>query len=103
MRLKVNGMIKSALAGFAHIPNLVLLGNNAAQKIPIFSFVIKITQGKLLHPNFVTTLLSDMFGIQTTSKCNLTVTQRFNLFNVEIMEYLTALKDGISMFKMCYT
>ena len=45
------------------IENLLVLGNNKLHKVPIFSFLIKSINGKVLHPYFVTTLLNDIFGI----------------------------------------
>lgn len=52
------------------IENLYLLGNNKLPKVPIFSFVVRTKFGKMLPPKFVTTLLNDMFGIQTRSGCS---------------------------------
>ncbi|EQC36564.1 hypothetical protein SDRG_06010 [Saprolegnia diclina VS20] len=49
-------------------PCIVLLGDPAAPRLPTFSFLIR--RGSLfLHPNFVSRLLSDLFGIQTRSGC----------------------------------
>jgi hypothetical protein len=45
------------------IPNLVLLGNNNLPKVSIYTFIIKSRFGKLLHFNFITSLLNDLFGI----------------------------------------
>ena len=49
---------------------LILLGNNNLPKVNIFSFLIRSRFGKLLHPNFVTSLLNDLFGIQTRAGCS---------------------------------
>lgn len=35
----------------------------------IYAFVIKSKTGKMLHPNFVVSLLNDLFGIQTRAGC----------------------------------
>jgi hypothetical protein len=51
------------------ISNLFLLGNNHLPKVPIYTFVIKSKFGKILHPNFVCSLLSDLFGIQSRAGC----------------------------------
>lgn len=59
-----------ALPKLLEIENLFLLGNNNLPKVPIFSFVIRTKFGKILPPKFVTTLLNDMFGIQTRSGCS---------------------------------
>jgi len=53
----------------SEIPNLVLLGNNTLPKVAIFAFVIKSRYGKMLHFNFITSLLNDLFGVQTRSGC----------------------------------
>lgn len=52
-----------------NIPNLFLLGEKTTTKIPIFSFVIKFS-GRLLHFNFVSSLLNDLFGIQSRGGCS---------------------------------
>ena len=43
--------------------NLLLLGNNSKPKVSIYSFLIKTKEGKFLNPNFVVSLLNDLFGI----------------------------------------
>ena len=54
---------------FNQITNLVLLGNNDLPKVPIFSFIIKTKEGKVLNPQIVTSIFNDLFGIQTRSGC----------------------------------
>ncbi|XP_071789190.1 uncharacterized protein [Asterias amurensis] len=50
--------------------NLVVLGNKEASRLPIFSFLIRHPEtGKLLHHNFVSVLLNDLFGIQARGGC----------------------------------
>ena len=51
------------------VPNLFLLGNNALPKVAIYTFIIKSKMGKILHPNFVCSLLNDLFGIQSRAGC----------------------------------
>jgi len=52
------------------IPNLKLLGNLAIERTSIFSFLIKHEQtGLYLHSNFVSSILNDLFGIQSRSGC----------------------------------
>jgi selenocysteine lyase/cysteine desulfurase len=43
--------------------NIVVLGNCTCERLPIVSFVVQYNN-KALHHNFVTSLLSDLFGIQ---------------------------------------
>ncbi|KAJ0410259.1 hypothetical protein P43SY_002591 [Pythium insidiosum] len=49
-------------------PNIVLLGHNHLNKLPIFSFLIRFGE-RFLHFNFVCALLNDLFGIQTRGGC----------------------------------
>ncbi|OQR86888.1 class V aminotransferase [Achlya hypogyna] len=49
-------------------PNVVVLGDPAAPRLPTFSFLIR-HDTLFLHPQFVSRLLSDLFGIQTRSGC----------------------------------
>jgi len=49
-------------------PNLHILGNPDAKRLPILSFVINVRH-KLLHQSFVCALLNDLFGIQARSGC----------------------------------
>ncbi|KAK3737053.1 hypothetical protein QZH41_016676, partial [Actinostola sp. cb2023] len=51
-------------------PCLTILGNSKAQRLAIFSFIIYHNDsGKLLHHNFVSTLLNDLYGIQARGGC----------------------------------
>jgi selenocysteine lyase/cysteine desulfurase len=56
---------------FRQVSNIVILGNLDVARLPIFSFLIRNDRsgGLYLHPNFVTSLLNDLFGIQTRSGC----------------------------------
>lgn len=52
------------------LTNLHLLGNLNSERISIFSFLIKHPEtGLYLHSNFVSSLLNDLFGIQSRSGC----------------------------------
>ncbi len=52
-------------------PNLEILGNpDAGKRISIVSFNVKDHHGRYLHPKFVTTLLNDLFGIQSRAGCS---------------------------------
>lgn len=48
-----------------------ILGNpDPARRISIISFNLKDHRGKYLHPKFVTSLLNDLFGIQSRAGCS---------------------------------
>ena len=52
-------------------PNVELLGNpDSERRISIVSFNLRDPRGKYLHPKFVTTLLNDLFGIQSRGGCS---------------------------------
>jgi selenocysteine lyase/cysteine desulfurase len=52
-------------------PNVELLGNpDSERRISIVSFNLRDPRGKYLHPKFVTTLLNDLFGIQSRAGCS---------------------------------
>lgn len=60
---------EKVLERLSGIKNLFVLGNNKLPKVAIYTFIIKSKKGKLLHPNFVTSLLNDLFGIQSRAGC----------------------------------
>ena len=52
-------------------PNIELLGNpDPERRIGVLSFNLRDHRGKYLHPKFVTTLLNDLFGIQSRAGCS---------------------------------
>lgn len=61
--------INAAVERFERIPNIEMLGNyRAPNRIGIFSILIRHGE-KYLHPKFATSLLNDLFGIQTRAGC----------------------------------
>ncbi len=54
-----------------HQPQIEILGNpDPARRIGIVSFNLRDHRGRYLHPKFVTTLLNDLFGIQSRAGCS---------------------------------
>jgi len=52
-------------------PNIDILGNpDPSRRISIISFNVRDPGGRYLHPKFVTTLLNDLFGIQSRAGCS---------------------------------
>ena len=59
-----------AKTAWADSSSLVILGNLDVERLPIFSFLVYHGQsGKYLHHNYVSTLLNDLFGIQSRGGC----------------------------------
>ena len=58
-----------ALAVWRNNPNLVLLGTDKSQRLPIFSFRVRDPNGGWLHHQLFTRMLSDYHGIQARGGC----------------------------------
>ena len=50
--------------------SLRVLGNTAADRLSIVSFVVQRPNGRYVHHNFVVALLNDLFGIQSRGGCS---------------------------------
>lgn len=61
---------RRAFAKWEQNPCIFILGSHTAPRVPIFSFLtLHPLTGKLIHHNFISTLLSDLFGIQARGGC----------------------------------
>ncbi len=66
-----NELLCRAISRWGEEPNLQVLGNpDPAERIGIVSFNLRDGRGGWLHPRFVTTLLDDLFGIQSRAGCS---------------------------------
>lgn len=65
-----DALLERAVAVWRSEPRLEILGNLAAERLSIVSFVIRDPNGQYLHHNFVVALLNDLFGIQTRGGCS---------------------------------
>lgn len=64
-------LTRRALARWERNENIEILGNrDASKRISIISFNVRDPRGRHLHPKFVTTLLDDLFGIQSRAGCS---------------------------------
>jgi selenocysteine lyase/cysteine desulfurase len=64
-------MIRQALARWGANPRIEILGNpDPKRRVGIVSFNVRDPKGQYLHPRFVTTLLNDLFGIQSRAGCS---------------------------------
>ena len=61
--------VTRAIERWSGHPNIEILGNPAAKRLSIVSFVIRRGQ-QLLHHNYVVALLNDLFGIQARGGCS---------------------------------
>jgi len=89
-------------------PAIEILGNqDPAKRVGIISFNIKSNTGTLdggqfLHPKFITTLLNDLFGIQSRAGCSCAGPYGHRLLDIDeetSEEYRSCVVDGFSGIK----
>ncbi len=65
------GMTRQMFECWGQHPRIEILGNqDPARRVGIVSFNIRDPKGQYLHPRFITTLLNDLFGIQSRAGCS---------------------------------
>ncbi|MCF4097889.1 aminotransferase class V-fold PLP-dependent enzyme [Maritalea mediterranea] len=69
MATRQRQLVQQAMARWNANPNIHVLGNLEAERLPIFSFLITDAHGRLVPHNFFTRALSDLYGIQARSGC----------------------------------
>ncbi|HVE99341.1 MAG TPA: aminotransferase, partial [Mycobacteriales bacterium] len=65
-------------------PRIEVLGNPAARRLSIVSFVVRSPTGRYLHHNFVVALLNDLFGIQSRGGCSCAGPYGHRLLGIDI-------------------
>lgn len=65
-------------------PAIEILGNPAAERLSIVSFVVRAPAGRFLHHNFVVALLNDLFGIQSRGGCSCAGPYGHRLLNIDL-------------------
>ena len=84
-------------------PEIEILGNqDPAKRVGIVSFNIKAGSERYLHPKFVTTLLNDLFGIQSRAGCSCAGPYGHRLLDIDeetSEEYRVCVTDGYSGIK----
>jgi selenocysteine lyase/cysteine desulfurase len=73
-----------AVAAWQEEPTIEILGNLAAERLSIVSFVVRAPSGRHLHHNFVVTLLNDLFGIQARGGCSCAGPYGHRLLGIDI-------------------
>ncbi len=77
-------LVKQAFSRWLDNPHIEIMGNqDPERRIGIISFNIKNHCGKFLHPKFVTSLLNDLFGIQTRAGCSCAGPYGHRLLNID--------------------
>lgn len=74
-----------AFSRFKTMPNIRVLGGENRHRLPIFSF--QVTNGnRVLHHNFVTALMNDLFGIQVRGGCSCAGPYGHSLLRVDMAQ-----------------
>jgi selenocysteine lyase/cysteine desulfurase len=84
-------------------PAIEILGHPDPQRrVSIISFNLSDSQGRYLHPKFVTTLLNDLFGIQSRAGCSCAGPYGHRLLNIgeeRSEQYRKWIRQGYSGIK----
>jgi len=98
--------IKRAFDELSGVDNLVILGNqDPNNRLAILSFNIKYKKG-YLHHGFVTTLLNDLFGIQSRAGCACAGPYGIKLLDIDeerVEKYKEAIRAEIGPMKPGWT
>jgi selenocysteine lyase/cysteine desulfurase len=76
--------LRRAIESWRTNPNIEILGNLAADRLSIVSFVVRRPGGRYLHHNFVVSLLNDVFGIQSRGGCSCAGPYGHRLLGIDI-------------------
>ncbi|MEE8338704.1 MAG: aminotransferase class V-fold PLP-dependent enzyme [Xanthomonadales bacterium] len=77
-------LVRRAFDRWLANPNIEILGNqDPDRRIGIISFNLKDHRGRYLHPKFVTSLLNDLFGIQSRAGCSCAGPYGHRLLNID--------------------
>jgi selenocysteine lyase/cysteine desulfurase len=83
IRRREEDFIGRAIASWSENPNLEILGNVAARRLSIVSFVVRRGR-RYLHHNFVVAVLNDLFGIQSRGGCSCAGPYGHRLLGIDI-------------------
>ena len=83
IRSREEDFIARAIESWEQNPNIEILGNHAADRLSIVSFVVR-HDGRYLHHNFVVALLNDLFGIQSRGGCSCAGPYGHRLLGIDI-------------------
>ncbi|HXM58375.1 MAG TPA: aminotransferase class V-fold PLP-dependent enzyme [Candidatus Dormibacteraeota bacterium] len=83
IRRREEDFIGRAVTSWSANPNLEILGNVAARRLSIVSFVVRHDR-RYLHHNFVVAVLNDLFGIQSRGGCSCAGPYGHRLLGIDI-------------------
>ncbi len=96
-------LLRRALGRWTDNPNIEILGPaEPERRIGVVSFNVRCAEGQMLHPRFVTTLLDDLFGIQSRAGCSCAGPYAHQLLGIGIEQARRLLawsRDGVHGIK----
>jgi hypothetical protein len=84
IRAREELLLRRAVDAWQQHPAIEILGNLAAERLSIVSFVVRRSGGRYLHHNFVVALLNDLFGIQSRGGCSCAGPYGHRLLGIDI-------------------
>jgi selenocysteine lyase/cysteine desulfurase len=84
IRAKEDEFLQRAIGKWSAEPAIEVLGNLAAERLSIVSFVVRAPSGRYLHHNYVVALLNDLFGIQSRGGCSCAGPYGHNLLGIDL-------------------
>lgn len=84
IKAREDALLERAVTAWRNEPRVEILGNLAAERLSIVSFVVRDANGQYLHHNFVVALLNDLFGIQTRGGCSCAGPYGHRLLGIDI-------------------
>jgi len=83
IREREESFIRRAIERWDRHPDIEILGNHAAERLSIVSFVIR-HRGRYLHHNLLVAMLNDLFGIQSRGGCSCAGPYGHRLLGIDI-------------------
>lgn len=77
-------LLQRAVSAWNADSGIEILGNLAAERLSIVSFVVRSPSGRYLHHNFVVAVLNDLFGIQARGGCSCAGPYGHRLLGIDI-------------------
>lgn len=78
--------VRRAIAAWRRNPAIEILGDLAADRLPIVSFLVRTPEGRLVHHNLIVALLNDLFGIQSRGGCSCAAPYGHDLLHIDDAE-----------------
>jgi len=82
-------------------PNIIVLGNGDAERLPIFSFMVRCGR-RFFHHSFICALINDLFGVECRGGCACAGPYAFSLLSIPYelaKELQNAINEGYELFK----